>query len=779
MKNSKAYRFTYILITILLLYSFTYSHAQNLDSIYNTINTKNDTSAIHNAIRTILVPSLIGSGIADSVATLLWEISIYKKDTKGLALLSRYYGVNAFNKGDFNKAVKHHLTSISYFTRMKDSSNLAISNQLIGTVYFNMGKPDSAIYYCKEAIKINEKRNDKTRLAVTYNTLGGIYWSKGDYINASEMFFQSLKIKELLRDSVGMANTYNNIGILYDSQQKLPEALEMYQKSLAIYQKKGIKKGIGRAYNNIAIVYKTQNKYNEAIEMLSKSLQIDLESGNLDDQGKTLNNIGEIYLQINELSKSENYFSKALEIFSKNGNDNGRTASIINLGRVNLLNSNYEKANSFFNNSLTIAKRIKSTEWLRDSYKGLYESHKKQKKYDQALKYYELFNQMDDSLINKENLNKLDELRIGYETEIKEQKINLLNKENKLQTLEISRQRTTNMYLLILVAILFSSALAIGFILIKIKKINLNLIHKNTEINQQKEEIESQRDLLESLNIEMVEQKEEIQSQSDKIESQNKIISATNRRITEGIEYASRMQKDLLPQESIIDKYFNDHFIIYLPKDIVSGDFYWLWESKDHIYFSSVDCTGHGVAGAFMSLLAYNLLKDSVHTHNEIDPSGIVSFICNEVENNLYKNTTRHDVKDGMDIAVFKYNPANLILEYSGAHSSFIHIRGKMVSHIKTERYSIGSKVGQAIHFSNKIIQLERGDRLILYTDGIIDQMDEKRQKKVGRTAFMELITNLSELPLASQKKRIEEFYREWKGGSEQIDDILIWGLEI
>jgi serine phosphatase RsbU (regulator of sigma subunit)/Tfp pilus assembly protein PilF len=756
------------------------SKSQSVDSIELKLTKyKADTSFLRKSLIELQKAPLMGTKKADSLVQLILGLSKTADYHKGIALSYMYLGRHSFIDGNYSSAIVNLKKSIEILNVEGDSSNIALANQFMASSYKNLSKLDTALILCTKSIYTFQSLKDYKNLSSSYNTLGGIYWSKGDFSKAAEVFYKSLEIKVQLGDSLGIANTYNNIGILYDSQQKLPEALEMYNKSYEIYKKKGMKRGIGRACNNIAIVLKNLNKCGEAVEMLLRSLEIDKELGNLDDQAKTLNNIGQLYIQMNNGTLALNYFKDALEIFSKNKNINGETAAIINFGRAYFLLGNYGQAQMYFAKGLSYSKAIKSAEFTKESYDHLYEVNKKLGNISLALRYHELSSSIGDSLRSIENLNKIDELKIKYESELKETEITLLNKDNLIKNLEIDKQRAINWFLvsLLVVVIVLFSVVCFGWM--TKRKDNQKLQLKNEEISQQKEEIEAQRDQLQDFNITLNEQNDEILTQRDLIETKNTIISASNRRLTENIEYASRIQSSLLPDLNQLNGFFTNHYIIYKPKDIVSGDFYWMHTQDDRIYFSVADCTGHGVSGAFMSILAFNYLKDSIITKGLSNPKEIISFISNEVEYNLYNNLKRNEVKDGMDLIVCCYDIKSKILEFSGAHSSFYHIRNNSLECYKTDRYSIGSRINNSTIFTNHQIQLQEGDRLVFFTDGYMDQLSQDRKSKIGGANFKSLIQDVGSLSLSDQKQRIERFFDTWKGDYEQIDDVLIFCLEV
>jgi len=462
--------------------------SQSIDSIDIKLQKYyNDSSFLKKSLIELLEPTTIGTKKADSIENIISNHCIKLNYSKGIALSYRYQGTKLFNGGDYKGSINFLIKSLKLLEDLNDSNLINLTKQSLANSYFNMGKQDSAIILCNLVIKSYKYRNELKRLAACYNTLGGIYWAKGDFSKAADAFYKSLDYKVKLNDSLGIANTYNNIGILFDSQQKLTEALEMYNKSLEIYKKKGVKRGIGRAYNNIAVVLKNLNRSGEAVEMLLKSLEIDKQLGNIDDQGKTMNNIGQLYLQLNNYQSAINHFINARAIFNKINNQNGETASVLNLGYAYFKIGDNAKALAFFTQSLQKAQEIKSVEFTKESYENLYKLYKKIGNNAKALQYHESFSGLNDSLRSIDNLNKLDELKVKYESERKETENILLNKENQIRKVDIDRQKSVNFFLILLSGLFFILLCLIGIGLFTIRKDNQNLLLKNTEISQQKE----------------------------------------------------------------------------------------------------------------------------------------------------------------------------------------------------------------------------------------------------------------------------------------------------
>lgn len=260
-------------------------------------------------------------------------------------------------------------------------------------------------------------------------------------------------------------------------------------------------------------------------------------------------------------------------------------------------------------------------------------------------------------------------------------------------------------------------------------------------------------------------------------------IKETNKKITESINYAERIQKAMLPNEKYLGQYFNDCFMFYEPKDVVSGDFPWLYEKEDGIYVATVDCTGHGVPGAFMSLIGNFLLNQNISAtvqgsdlHN---PSVILDYLHEGVKKTL-KQDENMETKDGMDIALCKINIKQKKLEYAGAHRPLYIVRNSELIEIKGDRYPIGgNQYRNRKQFTNHILPLQPNDAIYFFTDGLPDQIGGSEGKKFNTTKIKEIIRNCSNLPMREIHQVVSNEYRQWKNGYKQIDDVLMIGIKI
>jgi ligand-binding sensor domain-containing protein/serine phosphatase RsbU (regulator of sigma subunit) len=308
---------------------------------------------------------------------------------------------------------------------------------------------------------------------------------------------------------------------------------------------------------------------------------------------------------------------------------------------------------------------------------------------------------------------------------------------------------------------------------------------QNEEITAQRDEISVQRELVIEKNEELNQQNEEITTQRDEIEAQKNIIENKNKNITDSIRYAQRIQQAILPMDEKLDALLADHFVFYQPKDIVSGDFYWAENfinsnNESITLFSAIDCTGHGVPGAFMSLMGYNGLSQAVKENGLSKPGEILNFLSDYIRKMLRQRKEESNVKDGMDLFLCSLNRNTMILEYAGVHNSAYLMRKGELIILQPDNHPIAEPFSDEFSsYNNKVIELKKGDTLYLFTDGYLDQFGGKDRKKFMSKRFREILVEIQSLNMAEQKKRLSEVFEAWKGSNEQYDDVLVMGMRV
>jgi len=277
----------------------------------------------------------------------------------------------------------------------------------------------------------------------------------------------------------------------------------------------------------------------------------------------------------------------------------------------------------------------------------------------------------------------------------------------------------------------------------------------------------------------VVERTEEVVKQKEEIQEKTKELETLFKQVTDSIHYAKRIQEAILPPLSLVKSILPEAFILYKPKDIVSGDFYWIDKKNDWSYFAAVDCTGHGVPGAFMSIVDYNLLKDILNNSNAITPAAIMDKMNDGVANTLHSGSSDNQTKDGMDMTLCALNYKTLELQFAGAFNPLYIVRNNELLQFKADKFPIGMFIGEKQNFTNNSVQLQNGDNVYIFSDGYADQFGGPKGKKYMAGNFRELLKEMSKLSIENQSINLNQTIEEWRGNLEQVDDILVIGIKV
>jgi len=293
----------------------------------------------------------------------------------------------------------------------------------------------------------------------------------------------------------------------------------------------------------------------------------------------------------------------------------------------------------------------------------------------------------------------------------------------------------------------------------EIKKLTRELSKQKDEINTQKEIIENQRDVA--------------LRQRDEIAQHQKDIMAS-------FMYASRIQAALLSSDRLFDAYFQNYFILYKPRDIVSGDFYWMHQGEKKVVVTAADSTGHGVPGAFMSLMGMVFLNEIVATAGVEKPDQILEMMREKIISAFGQDISRERINAGMDLALITIDQEEMNLDYAGAFNPAIIIRNKEVIELKGDKMPIGyHPYLMEHHFTSQSFELKKGDRIYLFSDGYVDQFGWRNNKKYMKKNFKKLLLEVQKVPMKAQKMLLENSFKNWKGDLDQVDDIVVLGMEI
>lgn len=271
-----------------------------------------------------------------------------------------------------------------------------------------------------------------------------------------------------------------------------------------------------------------------------------------------------------------------------------------------------------------------------------------------------------------------------------------------------------------------------------------------------------------------------VEVRTEELQKEKEIVEKQNHNIKESINYARRIQEAILPPDNVVQKLLTESFILYKPKDVVSGDFYWMHKQGTKTYVAAVDCTGHGVPGAFMSLIGYNILEKVINENQKLSPSDILGKLSVEIATVLRQDDENATVKDGMDLALCSIDESNMELEFAGAYNPLYLVRKKELTELKGNKVPIGKgSAKKGVDFDNQKASLEKGDVIYLFSDGFPDQKGGPKRKKYYYPPFRDYLISISELPLEEQKNKLEQELENWRGDVEQFDDVLVLGIKV
>jgi serine phosphatase RsbU (regulator of sigma subunit) len=371
------------------------------------------------------------------------------------------------------------------------------------------------------------------------------------------------------------------------------------------------------------------------------------------------------------------------------------------------------------------------------SYYLLAKAYSLKRDFSQAFTYLEKYSIITDSIYNEKNSRSINEMSAKYESDKKELMIGSLEKDKALSNEKLEQEKKFKIYLIVFCLMVAGFAFFLFRSNVEKKKTNNELSHAYKE------------------------------------------IETKNKEIQDSINYAKRIQEAMLPEVSLLQKYFPEGFGLYMPKDVVSGDFYWFNELNENLYFAVADCTGHGVPGAFMSMISIDKLNQSL-IDKKIDlPSKILSNVNNSIKNALKQNNVQAGSKDGMDIALCSYDKRTMTLNYAGANRPVWIIRNNDLIEQKPDKLSIAGYTEYDQQYTNRTIQLEKGDSVYVFTDGIVDQFGGPDGKKFMSKRLKELLIEINTKPMSEQELVLKGAIENWQGKLEQIDDILVLGMKI
>jgi serine phosphatase RsbU (regulator of sigma subunit) len=609
--------------------------------------------------------------------------------------------------------------------------NLAIADDLLFT------HPDTVDFFLGRSFTLAEKLRDTSVLAKANNLQGIAQSIRGRDLTALEHYQKSLGFYEALNDSLGMANLVNNIGTIYSKMGNDSAAIAHYKESYRMKEGMGLEKKQALNLFNIATSFNTLRQFDSAMWYTQKLNDLHARAGEVFIEPYPI--LAQIFLEREQYDSALHYYQLYYDAEVKQQDAHFVQTAALGLVRSHLGLESFNEAERILNMIEPEAKYYSFSEHILEIYELRAELYNLKGEYNKAFAWQKKAIAFKDSVDQTNNASRLQELSVRYEAAKRDKE--LIEKDLIISEQDASRKAIIITATIIGIAVLTIICLIVLF-LVRNRK-------QNKLLNMQNKEIDEQR---------------------------QKIISSIN--------YAKKIQSSMLIPEEGIRRHFPDSFVYFKPKDIVSGDFYWFTELGDKIMLSTIDCTGHGVPGAFMSLIANSKLNKVVKEKGIHDPAKILSEVHREIVESLNQNGAEM-AQDGMDMSLCLIDKKQRRILYAGAQNSIFLINGESLEEIKADTISIGGTAfegkrkldGQA--FSTKELHYDLGTYLFMFTDGYLDQFGGEENKKFNKGRFRKLMLEVTQKGITHAKSHIEQKFEDWRKNNPQIDDVLIIGARL
>ncbi len=577
--------------------------------------------------------------------------------------------------------------------------------------------------------------------ALPYLIKGEVYLDSGKLALALECFFQAANYSRETGNGAYLGRAYMSMAEAYNMQGN-PDNEKLYlQNAIKIFELEKDSFLLGYALHNLGYHNYSKGLYDTALVVYTESLEL---FRKLTDPYASyayftcLGNLGLAYSRLPDFDKAGEFLLTAIDTLASLGGERAVTEFMIGYANVLRQKGEIKHAISYASRAM---KNTDSRDFERDAARLLATLYANSGRYDSAYYYQSIFIVANDSIRNIESVQKMADLRTEFEVGKKQAEVDVLQKTKQINTIIIFG----------LGIILF---LAIG--LVRMYHNNLKRSRKlNDEINAQKEEIETQRDRL----------------------------FAQNEDITDSINYAERIQSALLPPDHYVQELLDEVFILFKPRDIVSGDFYWIKQVNHHIIIVAADCTGHGVRGAFMSMLGISYMNEIVQKREILQANQVLNEMRLQVKRSLRQHGHPDEPKDGMDMALCVIDTKTRVMQYAGANNSLYLVQESNglpeLKEIKADAMPLGYYSGKDKPFTNHSISLETGDTFYIFSDGFINQTGGERGKRLMSNKFKELLLEINDQSMYEQKELLDRKLMQWMGDNPQMDDILVIGVRV
>jgi tetratricopeptide (TPR) repeat protein len=613
-----------------------------------------------------------------------------------------------------------------YDNAKTDSAKIKWLDALITEIRFT--EPSEAYVDAKHLLELALSEGKKGKIASAYNALSIVGRQIGDYDKAIGFAYKSLGLYEELKDTTSIAGCYLNLATIFKTKTDFTKALTLLNQGLDNFRKVKNKRGIAYCYNNIATIYQEQKKFAPALDYFRKACALKIEIGETRTLGSTYLNLGIIMKDLKQADSALVYYHRARMFCLKYENKECLCDVYANMGDLEREQKNYKYAAVLLDSAFLLAKELKVPESMEAVEKSLYQLNKAAGNPEQALIHFERYLISKDSTLNESSSKQIAGMGARYESDKKDKNIQLLRKQGEIALVQDKKQQVFIWGLIagiagvILLAVLLYSRVRFR------ERLNGQLSLVNVQINEQKKEI------------------------------------------TDSIQYARRIQESILLKPDKVLEILPQSFLLYRPKQIVSGDFYWIHRNKEEVIVAIIDNMLHGVPGAFISLVGINLLNRAIQENPSRNLQEMVRYINTGIVKSLNEMKGTDHYSEKMNYAICRVNTLTKSMECITTDNA-IYIIGKNGA----RELKKGDQQEPVVHS----VVLAADEMVCLFTDGYADQLGGKDGKKFMMRNLEEVLVSSSQLSLPQQKEKLETILNNWKERYEQVDDILLLGFRI
>lgn len=724
-------------------------------------------------------------------------------------------GLVFYKQGNYGRALEYCFESLKISEEIGDKTSAANSFNLISNIYYYQHNYLESSKYAFKNLTIVEELKDSNAIAIAYNNIGGNYVIDKKFEKALEYFAKSLEIKLKLKDEKAVGFAYNNMGNCYLELNQYSKAFDYLQKSFEIRDKISHKLGLAYSHSGFGSYYLKLKKFEKAAYHFKKSLELSQNLGSLEQMKLSAEGLYQTFQKMGNYKEALTYHVLFRSMEDSLFNDK-------NTRQITQLEMQYE---------FDKKQKVIELEQIKKETETRAEMKRQKLISTFALVGFFLIGLMVVVLLRSYKTKQRDNLLLEEKNrQITEQSNDILEKNEELtqQKEEIQSQadllEATNHELekLSIVASKTENAIVIaspageiewandafqrlyGYSLEEFKTIkgsNIRMASDNPEIELALKECIIYRKPVSYVtcsanrnNVPVYVQTTLTPIVSDngdivkliavdaditKIKLAEKEVEKVNKDITDSIRYASRIQEALLPTEKFLKAVIPNHFIINLPRDIVSGDFYWVMYKNHKTILALADCTGHGVPGAFMSVLGMAFLKEIVNTVNQVDAADILGRLREKVIQSLHQKGREGEANDGMDMALCIFDFKNLSLQFAGANKGLFLVRDHELVEYKPDSFPIGIHEMRHIPYTNRHIELMPNDHIYLASDGYVDQFGGDLGKKFLVKRMKKVLVEIRYKTMEEQKQFLSKMFHRWKGDHKQVDDVLFMGIKV